>query len=184
MRKLFTSLLLSAALVVPAHADEIEDILTGALEAYQSGDAKLAKEEVEYVLELLKDIEGDAMTKLLPQPLEGWSMELTDDAAAMSMFGGAGVSGRYSNDAGDAYFSVLIANSPQLVGTLGAMFSNAATLSAMGDVVRINREKFVISDDQIQGGVDKRVLVQFEGGDVDAMRAHLETMDIKAIKDF
>jgi|GEM_PF-4649892 len=183
MRSFLAALLLSATVSLPAHADEIEDILTGALEAYQAGDAKLAKEEVEYVLELLKDIEGDAMKALLPTPLDGWTMEMTDDAMGLSMFGGSGVSADYRNDAGDQ-FSVLIANSPQLVGTMGAMLANAATMSAMGEVVRINRERFVISDDQIQGLVDKRVLIQFEGRPVEAMRAHLETLDIDAIKDF
>lgn len=183
MRNFFIAASTCLALAAPAHADEIEDVLSGALEAYQQGDAKLAKEEVEYVLELLKDMEGDAMGALLPQPLDGWSMEMTDDAMAMSMLGGAGVSAEYTNGDGGR-FTVMIANSPQLVAGLGALLGSAATMSAMGDVTRIQREKFVISKDQIQGLVDKRTLVQFEGNDIDAMRAHLDVLNIAAIKDF
>lgn len=184
MRILSGAILALTVTAVSVQADEIEDILQGALDAYQSGDAKLAKEEVEYVLELLKEVEGNAMTSLLPKPLEGWEMELTDDAAAMSMLGGAGVSAEYMhNDSGDS-FSVQILTSPQIVGSIGMMLGNTAALASMGDVMRIKRQKFVISDDQIQGLVDKRVYVNFEGRNVDAMRAHLETLDIDAIKDF
>lgn len=182
MKRLIAGLFVFAWMALPVQADEIEDVLTGALEAYQAGDAKLAKEEVEYVLELLKEVQGNAMTDLLPKPLDGWSMEMTDDAMAMTMFGGAGVSAEYSK--GGDRFTVLIANSPQLVGPLAAMFSNAAMLSSQGEIMRINRVKFVISDDQIQGVLDKRVLIQFEGDNIDAMRAHLETLDLEAIKNF
>lgn len=185
MKKIIAPLIVTFSLTtVPAFADEIEDILQGALEAYRDGDAKLAKEEVEYALELLKSAEGKGLQALLPEPMDGWTMELTDDSQGFAMLGGAGASAEYSNTAGDKYFNVTIATSPQIAGTFGAMFGSIATMGAMGELIRIQREKFVISDGQIQGLVDKRIYVNFEGEDIDAMRAHLESMDIKALKDF
>jgi hypothetical protein len=62
------------------------------------------------------------------------------------------------------------------------MFSNAMILNAMGKVIRIQREKFVIQDDSnIIGIVDDRVLITAEGTPVAAMQAHLESMDLTAL---
>jgi len=151
MTKLLTffSILLLTAL--PAKADEIEEILTGALEAYQEGDAKLAKEEVEYVLD--------------------------------AMMGGSGASANYKHEDG-SYFSVTMTNAPQLIGTMGAMLGNTAMLASMGKIIRIEREKFVLSDRQLQGVVGGTFYVNFEGNDPEAMQTHLESMDIKALKAF
>ena len=183
MTKLLTffSILLLTAL--PAKADEIEEILTGALEAYQEGDAKLAKEEVEYVLELLKGVEGEALAGLLPEPLDGWSKEISDDAMGLAMMGGSGASANYKHEDG-SYFSVTMTNAPQLIGTMGAMLGNTAMLASMGKIIRIEREKFVLSDRQLQGVVGGTFYVNFEGNDPEAMQTHLESMDIKALKDF
>ena len=40
-------------LSMPAAADEIEDTIAAALEAYRAGDVKLAKEEIDFVQQLL-----------------------------------------------------------------------------------------------------------------------------------
>ena len=57
-------------------------------------------------------------------------------------------------------------------------------MSAMGEIRRIGREKFLITDGQVQGLINKTVMVQAEGDDVDAIFAHLKTMDIAGLRDF
>ena len=63
MKTIFRALL--AALVigafsVPAQADEVEDALQLALEAYQAGDINAATEEIGYVAQLLTQLRGAA----------------------------------------------------------------------------------------------------------------------------
>lgn len=167
-----------------SYADEFEDIVEGALEAYRDGDVKIAKEEIEYALELLKNAEGKSLQAILPEPLDGWTREFTDDAQGMTMLGGVGVSADYRNETSGDRFSVTVASSPQIAGAFGAMFGSAAAMGAMGELTRIQREKFVISDNQIQGLVNDKFYVNFEGDNTEAMKAHLQNMDIKALKEF
>lgn len=176
----FAGLIISS----PSNADEFEDVVQGALEAYQEGDTKIAKEEIEYALELLKNAEGKSLQGILPQPMDGWTMEFTDDAQGLTMLGGVGVSADYRNKSSKERFSLTLASSSQIAGAFGAMFGSAAAMGAMGELIRIQREKFVISDRQIQGFVNDKFYVNFEGDNTEAMRAHLESMDIKALKEF
>jgi len=180
------SIALCVALIssTSSFADEFEDIIEGALEAYRDGDSKIAKEEIEYALELLKNAEGKSLQAILPTPLDGWTQEFTDDAQAMTMLGGLGVSADYRNESSGDKFSITVASSPQIAGAFGAMFGSAAAMGAMGELTRIQREKFVISDNQIQGLVNDKFYVNFEGDNTEAMKAHLENMDIKALKEF
>lgn len=166
-----------------AAADEIRDILAGALAAYDEGDVKLAREEAEFAIELMKSNEAKGFVAFLPAPQEGWSLEIDKDQNAMALFGG-GVSavGNYSN--GEEGFTItLLANSP-MVTSMGAMFNSVATMNAMGELRRIGREKFVISDGSVQGLVDKTIMIQGEGDNTEAIFAHIETMDFKGMKDF
>ena len=110
-------------------------------------------------------------------------MELDREAgAAMAMMGGGTFAGGvYTNDDGDEFIIQIMAGGT-LVASMGAMFG----LAAQGRLVRIQREKFSIGDDEITGMVGDNVLIQVEGYEVDEaiMLSHLEAMDMKALADF
>ena len=183
MRILKAAALALAVSVVPAMADEVEDVLTGAIAAYQDGDIKLAREEIEYALTLLKKAEAVGLVGFLPLALDGWTRTIEEGENAMAMFGGGiSATGNYATD-GEEFTLTLLANSP-LVTSMAAMFSSVTTMSAMGEIRRIGREKFLITDGQVQGLINKTVMVQVEGDDVDAIFAHLKTMDIAGLRDF
>ena len=51
--RLAATAVLAVCLVMPAQADEVEETIEAALEAYRAGDIKAAKEEIDFVGQLL-----------------------------------------------------------------------------------------------------------------------------------
>ena len=67
-----------AALVIgglsaAAQADEIEDSLQMALEAYQAGDINVAKEEIDYAAQLIAQLKAAGLSEFLPGALPDWT---------------------------------------------------------------------------------------------------------------
>uniref|UniRef100_UPI003B52A559 hypothetical protein n=1 Tax=Roseovarius indicus TaxID=540747 RepID=UPI003B52A559 len=175
----------SAALCLvaaPLSADEISETLQSALDAYEEGDNQYALEELEYAKQLLMALKTDALVEFLPDAPEGWTREVnTEMNAALGMMGGGtGAEATYEGD-GQKITLTIMADNPMVSGMAG-MISNAALLGAK--IERVGREKFMVKDKEINGLVDKRILVKASGGTVEAMLKLLETMDFRGLKRF
>ncbi len=182
------ALAVTAALALtaaPAAADDVTEAINNALEAYEEGDTVYAAEELTFALQLLNEMKADGLAGFLPDPMEGWERQMDESiAAGMSMMGGGiGAGAEYEN--GGSYFSITIMADSPMVAALGGMLGNAAMITASGGkMVRVGREKFMQQDEEVTGLIGGRVLVQASGEDVDAIIAHLETMDFNALEDF
>lgn len=166
----------------PASGDEFTDTIGAALEAYAAGDIKGAGDELDYAQDLLRALGAKGLEAFLPAAQAGWTRTISQDSAeaGMAMLGGASATAEYAGPEGE--FTVTLATDSPMMQAFMPMFSNAMILNAMGKVIRIQREKFVIQDDSnIIGIVDDRVLVTAEGTPVAAMQAHLEAMDLTAL---
>ncbi len=188
MKRFFSSLAVAVAVASgPAMADDVSDTITSALEAYEAGDIQFAVEELNFALQLLNEMKAGSLLSFLPEPLEGWTREIDDDAgAAMAMMGGGvAATAEYRDPTGAGDFSLsLIADSP-MVTAMAGMLGNAAMISASGGkLVRVGREKFVDRDGELAGLIGNRVLIQADGDDADAIVAHLETMDFRELANF
>ncbi|MEM6423250.1 MAG: hypothetical protein AAF698_11710, partial [Pseudomonadota bacterium] len=64
--------------VQPARADEIEQALEAALEAYRAGDFATAEQEVEFASGLIRQRKAANLAAFLPEPFEGWGAEEGD----------------------------------------------------------------------------------------------------------
>ncbi|MEM1064500.1 MAG: hypothetical protein AAF771_09425 [Pseudomonadota bacterium] len=185
---LASALAVAAALALtaaPAAADDVTEAINNALEAYNEGDTAYAAEELTFALQLLNEMKADGLSGFLPDPMEGWERQMDDSiAAGMSMMGGGiGAGAEYEN--GGSYFSITIMADSPMVAALGGMLGNAAMITASGGkMVRVGREKFMQQDEEVTGLIGGRVLVQASGDDVEAIIAHLETMDFNALEDF
>lgn len=180
-------LLAAAAIVLSAgsiSADEVTDTIQSALDAYNDGDVAYATEELNFALQLLKELRAGDLLSFLPEAQEGWTREIDNDAAmALGMMGGTGASARYVS--GNDDFSIMLMMDSPMIAGMAAMFSNPAiAASAGGKMIRVGREKFVSMDGNVSGLIGNRVLVQAEGDNVDAIVAHLETMDLRALGQF
>ena len=172
---------------VPAAADEFTDVMDNALKAYREGDISVAQEELEYAGKLLNELKAASLSKFLPPAQPGWTRTDETDpegaGAAMAMLGGgAAASASYSRGA-DEFTLTLVANSPMVSG-IGAMITGMSSIAG-GKPVRIQRTQFTVTEDEMQGVVDGKVLVSVSGAaSVEDKTAHLEAVDFDALADF
>lgn len=177
--------MLSAALLTgftAAVADEFTEALNAAKEAYAADDIELAAEELAYASQLVQRMKQERFAEALPEPLDGWTREIsTEDTAAMGMFGG-GVSAEatYFGEPGE-FTITMTADSPALMAMVG-MFSNPQMLASMGEVVRIGRQTFVKEDGELTGVIGGRIFLQASGSaPIEDIIAHMENMDFAAV---
>ena len=74
MKTIFRATLAALAIgafSAPAQADEFEDVLQLALEAYQAGDISAAREEVGYAAQILRQLKAAALGALAPRSDRG-----------------------------------------------------------------------------------------------------------------
>lgn len=177
---------LSLALSAPAAADEVEDALTMALEAYQVGDVTLAIEELDFAKTLLTQMKGQALQNYLPEAPSGWERRVSENSgggAAGFMGGGMVAEALYTRDT--KRVNVQIMANGQMVTTMATMFGNSTMMSSMGKVKRHGRQKYVVTHDgEIQALIDGRILVQIDGSapvaDKEALFFEMDFAGLKA----
>ena len=89
-RPLTAAALAAALLPLPAMADDITDALNAAIAAYESGDIQDARAEIAYATQLLNDLQSEGLSAFLPEALDGWTREVSDDPSTGLGFRGGG----------------------------------------------------------------------------------------------
>ena len=181
-----TTLLLSTTIL----ADDITDTMEEAMSAYKKGDYVQAKEDLTYVMELLKQKKGETIQGFLPEALDGWTAEKakSENAGSGMLGGGSTTSRTYTKNKSKIVISV-VTDSPLLQG-LGSLLGNPMFNSG-GKLKRINREKATIKyNEKNKSGdvtimLDKRFLVTVEGSKVteDELVEYAKAIDFKKIKE-
>jgi hypothetical protein len=187
MRKTFripAAIAVLAVLAQPAAADEIEESLKMALEAYQAGDINAAKEEIDFAAQLMNQLKASALGDFLPAAMAGWERKDGDSQASGAFGGGSSASARYTRGQDNINIQLMADN--QMVTSMAGMFANTALMGAMGQVKRINRQKVVITKNgEVQALVDNRILVQIGGNaPVEDKEAYFSAIDIGGLENF
>ncbi|TCO74206.1 hypothetical protein [Rhodovulum euryhalinum] len=184
MKRLACLAALALVPAAPVLADEVTDALTGATEAYEAGDVKLALEELAFAQQRMQAMKAEGLTAFLPPAPEGWTREIDTqmNAGLAMMGGGTGAEATYAN--GDASFVVTLMADNPMVGAMGAMFGNPMLMGAAGEIVRVGRQKFVDQDGELTTLVDNRILVQARGAGREVMLPVLEAMDYEGLAGF
>lgn len=178
--------LISGLSAAPALADDVEDSLNAALEAYRAGDFVTARDEAEFAVTLLGQMKAQDLGGYLPEPLEGWTRdEGADQAMAAQMFGGGLVSSATYTDGSDEVTVTFAADSP-MVTAMSAMFGNAAAMGAMGQVMRVGKHRAIVTPEgEIQSLIDRRILVTVSGSaPAETLQAFFEAIDLDALAEF
>lgn len=169
---------------LPATADEITDALDAAIQAYEDGDIGDALGEIAYATQLLNELQAEGLTEFLPDPLDGFTREISDDVSASLGFMGGGTAAEATYQApGQSFTITLMADNP-MVASMAGILGNAGLMATMGQLERINRENFMVSDGEISGLIGGRILIQASGGVIEDMIAHLELIDFDELEDF
>ena len=169
----------------PAAADDVEDALEMALEAYRAGDLTVAKEEIDFAAQLIAQKKAAALSDYLPEPLPGWTrMDDQGGGQAAGAFGGMTASATYTRDRDNVEVQLMANN--QMVTAMAGMFGNAAMMGSMGQIKRINRQKVVITQaGELQTLVDNRIFITVSGNaPVEDKEAYFEAIDLRALEDF
>ncbi|MEM1384804.1 MAG: hypothetical protein AAF713_17820 [Pseudomonadota bacterium] len=184
MKRFALAAVTAVLLAAPAVADEIEETLEAALEAYRAGDIKAAKEEVDFAAQLMAQQKAAGLADFLPEPLAGWTMEVDDTQSVAAFGGGMMASASYSN--GNDRIDIQLMADNQMVNAMAAMFGNVAMMGSLGTVKRINRQKVVITNDgELQTMINNRIMVQIMGdGDAAVKEEYFKAMDIDGLVAF
>ena len=182
--KTATAVLFAAALTTgTAAADEFKDTIEAAIEAYEAGDIKTAKEEIDFAAQLLGQMKAEGLSGFLPEALDGWEREVGETQSMAALGGGQMASARYTRDGKTVEIQLMAGN--QMVTAMGAMFSNPVLMGAAGKVKRINRQKVVITNQGEIQTLINQVMVQISGSaDVDAKEEYFGEMDVKGLEAF
>ena len=170
----------------PAHADDVEDALQAALDAYRDGDIALAKEEADFASALLAEQKASGLSAFLPEPFSGWTRTDGDQqAVAAQVFGGGLMANAVYDGPSGSVEIQMMADSPVVAG-IGAMFSSPAMMAAQGSVKRIGREKILVTPDgDVSSLIGGRVLVQISGSaPVEDKEAYFAEIDARGLAAF
>ncbi|MGV3651373.1 MAG: hypothetical protein ACO1OK_08100 [Devosia sp.] len=186
MKKQIAALLIAAAMIAPAQADEISDTIQEALDAYQAENISGATQSLNYAIQLISQMNSDRFAQLLPAPLSGWTAEdVESESAGMAMFGGGmQVARNYTGGSGDIRVE-MIGDSP-ILGQFIGIFANPAMMSAMGKPVRVGSQNGLEDQDgKLTFVVANRFLVTIDGGaSRDDKLAYANAIDFNALSRF
>ena len=191
MKKLILLVVL-ASLATGAVADDVMDWINDGIEAYKSEDYSEAITNLEYAAQLIRQMKGDALTDVMPEPLSGWKqVESEGTAMGAAMFGGAtGASARYEK--GDSWCTVELTTDNPMLASISMMFSNPMMLTASGQkLIKLDGEKAALDYDagdrsgEITAAVADKVLVVVRGGNIseDDLRAYAKGIDFGKIEE-
>jgi len=191
LNKLILTPLFIASLSVSMQADDVVDTLNQAIKSYESGDYGLAAEDLNYVLQIIKQKKGEKLTEHLPEALPGWTAEkATSQAVGAGMLGGGIITTRkYKKDSSRIMIEIT-SDSPMMQGMMGLFSNPMFAASSGGKLERINREKAIVKyNEQRQKGditivVAKRFMIKVEGSkvSVDDLKAYAKAIDFRKLK--
>lgn len=174
-------------------ADDIKDQIDEAVKAYEKEDYNTAITALDSASTLIRQKKGELVSKLLPEPLDGWeASEGKSSAAAAGMFGG-GISAekRYTRKAEGKTETITISittDSP-LMQSMGMMFSNPMFMGQDNKLTVISGEKAIANerDNSLTSMVANKVMVKIDGNkkvSPETLKEYFKSIDFKAIKDY
>jgi hypothetical protein len=185
-RVLLVSLVVAAAPLLPAHADDVTDQVHEALTAYDKKDLPTAIAGLEAAVNLMRQMRADTYGTLLPAAINGWTADPVETiAAAVAMAGGgSGASRKYHK--GNAVVTVSILADSPLLQAMSALASSG--LAAMGgmrtEIVNGHRTLYLKDDGAFNAFIGDRILVRVEGKDQpeDTLKQFLTAVDFAAVE--
>lgn len=196
-RRFFQTLLLTAALTTaPAlSADEVTEQIDLGVQAYEGGELRQAVQELQYAIAQIQEMLNDEYTKLMPEPLAGWTADEPEaQSAGMAvMGGGTQVSRQYRKEGTSESVRIqLMADSPFLQA-MSMMLSNPMLMQSdpSTKLYRLGKYRGMIKHQknstrwEISLMVANRILVQVSGEGLESKapaETYLKALDLQAVE--
>lgn len=155
------SIVCAATISLPAFADEIEDAIAEALQAYQDREFTAAGQALSYASQLILQKSASTLSAILPPPLPGWDAKKSETQATdMAMMGGGIQASSGYTEQSDTVEIQTVGDSP-LPAQWVPMISDPAMGVAVGaKIERIGKQRGLpTKDGEVMLVVDKRFLV-------------------------
>jgi hypothetical protein len=199
MRKpaLFKTVLCGAALTLASHlaADEITDQVDIGVQAYKAGEMRQAIQELQYAIAQIQEQLDSQYTKLMPEPLEGWSaQEAQSQSAGMSMMGGGTqVSRDYNKNGGNESVRIQVMADSPFLQAMSMMLSNPMMMQSdpSSKLYRHGRHRGMIKHQrnsnqwEISLMVANRIMVQVSGNGLESeapLEDYLKALDLAKVE--
>ena len=179
-------LLLSITLPMPSIAaeDSVMKTIEDAIQHYKDGKFTAAVTSLDYASQMIRQKKGEALGRLLPDPLPGWTSQQADGkATGTAIFGGATTAERHYMKS-DATISVRYSSDSPMMQTMTMMFSNPLFASSSGKLELINGQKAIVDYKETSGNVNivigSNLLITVEGNNVkkEDLMAYADKIDM------
>ncbi len=186
MRKfaLATILLLTAA--APAIADPIHDSIARALAAYDKGDMRTAKQQLDIASQQIATRNAQLLATVLPRPYAGWTADKPEVVGIGNILGGA-ITAKCSYHSGNKTVTLSIVGDSPMLSAFMAIISNPQIAMMSGNkIVNIgNNQALITPDGQIQMAYNNRWYITVEGNaPVNEKQAYLTAVNYRALQQF
>ncbi len=186
------ALLIGLLLPFSASADEVKQVISEAIEAYEEEAYGEAIESLNYATQLIKEMKSSSLSALLPPAPDGWEKGESKDnelVAMGQMFGGSSGSiaaARYSQ--GEKQIELSLAADSPLINQYGAILANPALAKAsgQGEVIRIRRSNALVTEREITMMYGGRFLIRasYEKTPKEEVISLIKLIDFQRLKSF
>jgi hypothetical protein len=184
---LLCTFMLAPTFIHAKEADPVIQTIEKALEEYKKDDFSNAASSLDYASQLIRQKKGEALGKLLPSPLDGWTAdEGKAKVTAASLFGG-GLTAEKNYMKDDSVVNISIVTDSPLIQPMIMMFSNPIFAGSAGQFELINGYKGIVNY-QNNGGdinivVNNRFMITLKGRNVsrEDLTNYAKSIDLKAI---
>ncbi|HXW27020.1 MAG TPA: hypothetical protein VEK73_19915 [Xanthobacteraceae bacterium] len=180
LRKLAAPIVLIAALVGPAKADEVTDALDQARKAYQAGDFAAAKQSADLAAQLLGQKSAEGFAALLPAALSGWTAgKIETTALGNTAFGVTAASRTYTGPNGKTV-QVQISGDSAMLTQFASLLNNPQIAGVLGKIITVGNQHAVqTKEGDVHIVVANKFLVSVTGsGPAEAKLAYAQAVDI------
>ncbi|WKE65597.1 hypothetical protein PVT67_18340 [Gallaecimonas kandeliae] len=184
--KALIPLALLASAAFTCQAGEIDDAIKAAQDAYQKGDLSNAAGQFEYAATLIRQEQGQQLTKLLPQPLDGWQAEeaQNDSTSGAIMGGGIQVSRVYRKGDDVSLELTLFKDSPMMQAMMGIFSNPGMAVMAGYKVKKVKGVNAMLKPDDMSLSLMKGTLMvqlQCDGCQEPDLLAYANLLDLDAM---
>jgi len=154
VRLLLCIFLLAPSFLMAEEPDPVIQVIEKALEEYKNQDFTNAASSLDYGSQLIRQKKGEALSKLLPEPIAGWEAdEGKSQVTAASLFGG-GLTAERTYRKEEATVTISIVTDSPLLQSMIMMFSNPIFASTAGQFELINGYKGIVNYENNSGKIN------------------------------
>jgi hypothetical protein len=186
---LVTAAVLAGLYASMAMADEVTDQIQEGLKAYEKGDLDTAAIALDTAGTLIRQMQANSLSNVLPDPLSGWSADDAETSSAGAAMLGGGLQAERTYRKEDEQVTISIVGNSPMLQAMSMMFSNPAMMGGDTKLIIIDGRKVVQNkqDHSLQAMVANNFLVSVEGVDGTAdesVKAYFQAVDFGALEKF